>query len=116
DEYGPFLYEFDASGNRIRSLAVPPKFLIATPGVEDGELPPTNTSGRQANRGMEGLAISPDGSKLYGIMQSPLLQDGALSGSNKRVGTNDRILEVDVDSGATREFLYQLDDKGNGVN
>ena len=42
---------------------------------------------------MEGLAISPDGSKLYGIMQSPLIQDGALTASLDRVGVNIRILE-----------------------
>jgi hypothetical protein len=116
DEYGPYLYEFDASGNRLRSLAVPAKFLVKNPGIEDAELPPTNTSGRLDNRGMEGLAITPDGSKLYGIMQSPLIQDAALNSSNKRVGTNNRILEVDVDTGATREFLYQMDSKDYGVN
>jgi hypothetical protein len=116
DEYGPYLYEFDATGNRLRALGVPAKFLIKNPGIEDAELPPSNTSGRQDNRGMEGLAITPDGSKLYGIMQSPLIQDNALSGSNKRIGTNNRILEVDLATGATREFLYQMDDKSFGVN
>jgi hypothetical protein len=32
------------------------------------------------------------------------------------VGLNTRILEMDVKTGATREFLYQLNDKGYGVN
>ena len=40
------------------------------------------------------LAITPDGSKLYGFMQSPLIQDGALDKDNKRIGRNIRILEV----------------------
>jgi hypothetical protein len=57
---------------------------------------------------MEGLAISPDGNKLYGIMQSPLIQDGGLNSSNSRRGVNTRILQLHVQSGDTQEFLYQL--------
>lgn len=118
DEYGPFVYEFDASGNRRRSLTIPPKFLITPPGVPSAkpaeEL--TNPSGRQPNRGMEGLAINPAGTKLYGIMQNALIQDNALDSNLKRVGKNNRLLEIDLNSGATREFLYQLEDKRNGVN
>ncbi len=117
DEYGPYLYEFSlASGKRVRALPVPNKYLIdypsATPGVELGN----NVAGRQANRGMEGLAISPDGSKLYGIMQSPLLQDGALDAANSRIGVNTRIVEIDTASGATREFLYVLDSRSHGIS
>jgi hypothetical protein len=117
DEYGPFLYEFSVdSGKRLRSISVPNKYLIDFPSATaDVELS-NNVSGRQSNRGMEGLAISPDGSKLYGIMQSPLLQDGGLDATNSRVGTNNRIVEINIDTGATREFLYQLDSKGNGIS
>ncbi|HEY7676273.1 MAG TPA: esterase-like activity of phytase family protein, partial [Candidatus Methylomirabilis sp.] len=123
DEYGPYIYEFSATGQRLRRLNVPARFLIANPSaIGTSELPsppappPGNTSGRQANRGMEGLAISPDGTKLLGIMQSPLIQDGALNAQNQRRGVNCRILEIDLATGATREFLYQLDDRSNGVN
>src|SRR5262249_23724990 len=70
----------------------------------------------QSNRGMEGLAITPDSSKLYGLMQNALIQDNALNATNKQVGTNNRLLEVDVATGTTREFLYQLDDASYGVN
>jgi hypothetical protein len=116
DEYGPFLYEFGPDGHRLRALNVPDKFLIDHPGIEDAELPPANLKGRQDNRGMEGLAITPDGGKLYGLMQSPLIQDGALSPSGDRIGVNVRMLEVDVQSGQTRELLYQLDDPAFGNN
>lgn len=110
DEYGPSLYEFDrTSGNRIRAFDIPEKFLIDQPNADGTfELPPGNTKGRQSNRGMEGLAISPDGNKLYGIMQSPLIQDGGLNSSNNRRGVNTRILQLHVQSGDTQEFLYQL--------
>jgi hypothetical protein len=117
DEYGPFLYEFGPDGNRIRSLTLPSKFLIDHP-FADGtlELPPGNTKGRQSNRGMEGLAITPDGSRLFGMMQSPLIQDGALNASNSRIGTNVRILEYDLATNQTFEFLYQMDSKSYGVS
>lgn len=62
---------------------------------------------------MEGLGISPDGSKLYGRMQ---IQDGGLDGSLARVGLNNRIVEIDVETGALREFVYVLESKSNGVN
>jgi hypothetical protein len=117
DEYGPYLYEFDLdSGKRLRSLALPSKFLIDYPSVVPSDELSRNLSGRQANRGMEGLAISPDGGRLYGIMQSALIQDGGLNASLSRVGTNNRIVEIDVATGDVREFLYTLDDKGNGVS
>jgi hypothetical protein len=116
DEYGPFLYEFNANGRRRRALAPPNKFLADLPSATPNDELTRNVAGRQSNRGMEGLAISPDGSKLYGIMQSALLQDGALDSANSRVGTNNRLLEVDVHTGAVREFLYTLDDRSNGVS
>jgi hypothetical protein len=117
DEYGPYLYEFSlASGKRLRSLPVPNKYLIDYPSITPGVELANNVAGRQSNRGMEGLAISPDGSKLYGIMQSPLLQDGGLDAAAKRVGLNARLVEIDTATGAAREFLYPLDDKGNGIS
>ncbi len=117
DEYGPFVHEFDLDrGTRLRSLKLPNKLLIDLPSADGNVELAANISGRQSNRGMEGLAISPDGGKLYGLMQSALIQDGALDASLKRVGTNNRLVEIDLDSGAIREFLYQLDSKSNGVN
>ena len=116
DEFGPVVYEFDAKGKRVRSLPIPAHFQIAKPGKSPAdELPPKNTAGRQPNRGMEGLAISPDGTKLIGIMQNPLIQDGGLDGEKKRGGVNNRILEINLASGKTREFVYQLDDPAHMV-
>ncbi len=117
DEYGPFLYEFDlASGKRLASLPLPNKFLIDAPASDPNLELSVNLAGRQANRGMEGLAISPDGGKLFGIMQSALIQDGGLDANLKRVGTNNRIVEWDLLSGEVHEYLYQLDGKSYGVS
>jgi hypothetical protein len=65
---------------------------------------------------MEGLATSPDGTKLYGIMQNALIQDNALDSNFKRIGLNNRLLEIDVNTATTQEFLYQLEKKSYGVN
>ena len=116
DEYGPFVSEFGRDGKRRRSLALPNKFLIDFPSATPTEELGKNAFGRQANRGMEGLAISPNGKKLYGIMQSPLIQDGGLDAALARVGTNARILEIDLETGAVREFLYVLDSRSNGIS
>jgi hypothetical protein len=103
DEYGPFLYEFSPEGRRLRVLPVPKRFQPAHPHADPKKELTLNKHGRVPNKGMEGLAISPDGTKLYGAMQSPLIQDGG------RKGKNVRILEVDLKSGAQREFLYPLE-------
>lgn len=135
DEYGPWIDAFSPDGTHLRRLPVPQKFSIANPdGDGDRELPPRNLSGRQANRGLEGLAISPDGRSLFSILQSPLIQDGALNAKNKRIGRNIRVLELpagaptetDAGSHATsaesvsqrspREYVYVLDDPKYGVS
>lgn len=126
DEYGPNVFEFDRQGNILQRLDVPAKFLIANPngGVDSAgnslELyPANNTSGRQANRGMEGLAITPDGGMLVGMMQNALIQDHGLNSSIPpgRVGLNNRIITWDVATGETHEYVYVLDaiNQGKGV-
>lgn len=96
------------------SFSIGEKFNVND--VLEASLVVGNAFGRQSNRGMEGLAISPAGAKLYGIMQSALIQDGALDAANARIGLNNRIVEIDVASGAVREFVYPLESKSNGVS
>jgi len=117
DEYGPSVFEFDAKGNQTGELPIPTRFTISKPAAKpDEELPPANTSGRYPNKGMECLAISADGETLFGLMQGPLFQDGALDANNKRVGKNLRLLEVHRRTGTTREFVYQLEHADNGCS
>lgn len=119
DEYGPYIFQFNRQGHLLRRLEVPAKFAIANPSDDPNEELLGNTAGRQANRGMEGLAISPDGSTLFGIMQNALLQDHGLNPppSTDRLGLNNRILKVDLATGATHEYVYVLDaiNRGQGV-
>jgi hypothetical protein len=65
-----------------------------------------NPVGRVANKGMEGLAITPDGKKLVGIMQANLEQD--------KKGSV-RIVTIDLSNRATHEYAYQLTD-GSGAS
>jgi hypothetical protein len=117
EEYGPWIDEFSMDGLHLRRIAPPEKFRIAKPdGEAELELPPHNVSGRQPNRGFEGLAISPRGERLYAVLQSPLIQDGALDGENERTGRNIRVLEVTIATGATREFVYPLSSAAYGVS
>lgn len=117
DEYGPSIYEFDARGKQIGELAIPARYGISKPAANpDEELPPANTSGRHPNKGMECLAISANGETLFGLMQGPLFQDGALDANHKRVGKNLRLLEIQRRTGITREFVYQLEHADNGCS
>jgi hypothetical protein len=105
DEYGPYVYAFDRrTGERTDAFVMPPKFAIANLNAQGALEISGNTSGRVTNKGMEGLALTPDGRTLVGAMQSPLLQDG---GDNK--GGVTRLVAIDIRSHRTREFAYQLD-------
>ncbi|MEI9895413.1 MAG: esterase-like activity of phytase family protein [Chthoniobacter sp.] len=109
DEYGPFLLHFNRAGQQIGSLALPPGFVIGTP-ADKGSDELSQTLGRVNNKGMEGVAISPDGKTLVGIMQSPLLQDGGVSGTNS-AGLNVRMVVYDLTNptAAPKQYLYPLD-------
>lgn len=108
DEYGPHVYQFDrASGRRIRAFTLPEKFAVKNQSpVGDSEIS-GNTAGRVANKGMEGLAITPDGSTLVGAMQSPLLQDGGTAQPYTRIVT------IDIRSGYVNEYAYELTNIGS---
>lgn len=117
DEYGPSVREFNANGQLIRTFT-PPANLVptqsnGTPNFTDGRT--TITSGRQDNRGFEGLTISPDGKKLYAVLQDPLVNEGSdgdadlLDGEGRR-SRNLRVVEYDIATGASgRQFAYQLE-------
>ena len=105
DEYGPYVYEFDRrTGVRTRAFTLPAKFAISNLSAMGAVEIANNTSGRVTNKGMEGLAITPDGKTLVGAMQSPLAQDGG-----DTAGGVTRIVTIDIRTGAMHEYAYQLD-------
>ena len=104
DEYGPYVYQFDRlTGERIRAYTLPANLGVSVLSAVGNTEISANTTGRVANKGMEGLAISPDGSTLYGFMQSPLLQDSAGSAGK---GNTNRIIKINIASGEVQQFGY----------
>lgn len=117
EEYGPAIDLFAADGTRLRRLPIPDAFRIQRPAADSQqELPPNNTRGRQANRGFEGLAVTPDGARALAILQSPLIQDGGLDHELNRVGRNIRVLELGLTDGTTAQYVYPLENARDGVN
>ena len=114
DEYGPYVYEFDRIlGVRLRSFQLPSMFFVSTLSPQGAVEIADNTSGRVANKGMEGLAITPDGKTLVGIMQNALIQDAAEGGAAKNLL---RIVTFDLRCGcATHQYAYLLT-TGSGVS
>src|SRR5262249_49896017 len=109
DEYGPSVIEFDQNGKEIRKLTTPDNLIPrngSDPDFANGR--PTINSGRQDNRGFEGLTMSPDGTKLYGVMQDALVNEG--SQNDGRRSQNLRIVEFDAATGQqTAQYIYQLE-------
>ena len=118
DEYGPFIYKFDATGVLEYELRPPAALLPklgAFPGTNYFTATNAPLSGRRNNRGLEGLSLTPDGKRLFTVLQSPTLQDGGAGTS----GRNTRILVFDLDPDSTTykkpiaEYLYTLTLNGN---
>lgn len=107
DEYGPYLYQFDRmTGERIRAFKLPDNLAISKLSSQKDVEIAGNKTGRVTNKGMEGLAITPDGTMLVGIMQANLEQD-----KKKSL----RMVTIDIRTGATHEYAYKLTD-GSGVS
>ncbi|MGI4758438.1 MAG: esterase-like activity of phytase family protein [Janthinobacterium lividum] len=113
DEYGPYIYQFNRfKGTRIRSYALPAKFYVSNLSPNGATEISGNTTGRTANKGLEGLAITPDGKTLISMIQAPLIQDANLGGAAANLL---RFVTIDVTSGATHEYAYSLT-TGSGVS
>lgn len=99
DEYGPFLVQMDIASKRIVKEWYPGNGL------------PKVLAKRRANRGMEGMAVTPAG-KLVGILQSPMYNQVGGNTNKTRDGEMLRVVWLDPGTGEVREFAYLSDLKG----
>jgi hypothetical protein len=78
DEYAANVYRFDAKG-KLTGIIVPPKAVrpLDADGKPDFTSLTPPVTGRRNNQGVEGMALSPDGTRLFVVLQSALIQDTA---------------------------------------
>jgi hypothetical protein len=107
DEYGPRVVAFDRAGDWQREFALPAEFRIGFPSSDPKYEDAHNCRGRRSNRGLEGLALTPDGRYLVGLMQSALLQDARRDEAGKPVGWHARLLRIDLETGEQQQFVYR---------
>lgn len=126
DEYGPFIYHVDRKGLLLETLT-PPAALMPREGntfgsrvndfsasaITDGTTSRPN-SGRNDNRGLEGVTVTPDETRLIAVLQSPTIQDSGSGGTQRNTAINTRILYFDIVDGSStqgkvvEEYVYQL--------
>lgn len=76
DEYGPYVYHFNATGKMIGAIRPPASFVPMRGGrVNFSAIGKQPQTGRINNHGFEGMSITPDGRHLFAITQSALIQD-----------------------------------------
>ena len=120
DEYAAHVYYFDAKG-RLQGVIVPPAAVVPrTDGhIDFGSLNPPQ-SGRRNNQGIEGMSLSPDGTRLFVALQSALIQDSAHGDAAGRINTRVLVYDVSHDPVPTRaigHYVTQLpayNDRGDG--
>ena len=96
DEYGPHIVHYSREGVELER--------ISPVGVDTGKRKlPAVLKRRRANRGMEGLTITPDEKVLVSIMQSTLFNPKKAETKNTKVT---RIITFDLKSAKTRQYLY----------
>lgn len=104
DEFGPRMVKVDRQTGRVqREYAMPVDFVVANPREAAKDEMSANARGRVTNAGLEGVALSPDGTFVVGIMQGPLIQDGG------KQGVCLRVVRVDLSSGQTSQWVYVAD-------
>lgn len=99
DEYGPHISHLTADGTTLERIN-------PFGSGEGGRALPKVFANRRANRGMEGLTITPDGTTLVGIMQSAMYNPFEDRGAIRANSRATRIVTFDIESGSTRQFVY----------
>lgn len=108
DEYTANVYYFDTGGH-LQGVLVPPP---AVRPMRDGRLDfgslKAPQSGRRNNQGVEGMALSPDGSRLFVALQSALVQDSASGEADGRINTRVLVYDVSTDPVPTQPLAHYV--------
>lgn len=109
EEYGPSLIEVAADGTVVkRHVPAGLETALRNGDVEVVGTLPAIMAKRYLNRGIENVAVSPDGATIYVLMQSPLANPD--SDAYKK-SANTRLWKIDRASGKVLgEFVYVMDD------
>jgi hypothetical protein len=120
DEYGAYVYHFNSAKQIDGVLKIPTALVPHAPaGAINFQLDtPALVNGRRVNQGMEGIALSPDGTKLFALLQSATIQDSG-AGNQGRANAV-RLLVYDVSASnapdqPSAQYVIQLpriDDNG----
>ena len=109
EEMGPSIAQVSADGRILRRYV--PADAAADYAKSEAEIVPSLPavlSKRQGNRGIEGIAISPDEQFIYFMVQNPLANPDAKALQQAR---NTRVFKMERASGKlVGEYVYQLDD------
>ncbi|MGC3984559.1 MAG: esterase-like activity of phytase family protein [Pseudorhodoferax sp.] len=117
EEFGPWLIQADLDGKVLavfetqvdgKTVRSPDHPAIAMPGAPDAALPAFEV---RRSKGFEGMASSPDGSKLYALLEGPLWNAAAQANEQVDGKTALRVLEFDVQKKAWtgRHWKYPLE-------
>ncbi|MEQ4691930.1 MULTISPECIES: esterase-like activity of phytase family protein [Providencia] len=122
EEFGPYLIKMDLDGKVLalfetevdgKKVVSPDHYQVTTPGK------PADKVSFQVNRskGFEGMASSPDGSKLYPMLEGALWNEEKQDYENIAGKRAARILEFDVKNQqwTGRSWLYVFEDNQNAI-
>ncbi|MBB2686854.1 UNVERIFIED_ORG: hypothetical protein GGD47_004471 [Rhizobium etli] len=122
DEFGPYILKFDTAGRLTDVIATtldgkpvlsPDNPLIQLPGNPAAKMPVFNL---KRSGGFEGLAMSKDGAKLYGLLEGAIYKD---DGTMETADGHTAIRIIEFDAAAKkwtgRSWLYPFDDKGVSI-
>ena len=107
DEYRPSLVRVSPEG-RVLTRYIPQGIELEGADYPVAATLPAVYARRKLNRGFEGLALSPDQTTLYAVLESPLANPDTLTSDNSR---NTRVLAFDIATERpVAEYIYQLEE------
>lgn len=101
DEFGPYLIKADSNGKILalfetkvdnKIIKSPDHYTLKTPNTPQDQV----TFDIKRSKGFEGMAMSPDGTKLYALLEGPIWNQDKKHYENHNGQTYLRIVEFDV--------------------